>query len=173
MRLLFQIHGVQLPRLVEDPVHVVFTHHLVEMHRQLVVIHAISHDVVSVLQQDRKAEEHEERVPATEGGRRRQPTDTVRGLRRTITTRGRDRHVLLYGRLQHFVLLLEVVYSGSDTVQVRLLSVQERFAISLRVLQLLRHTREELLRSRRVPAILSIVNSSGVFDGRFPRFFFR
>lgn len=49
MCLLLQINRIHLSRLVQYPVNVVFTNHFVEMHRELVVVHAIPHDVVAVL----------------------------------------------------------------------------------------------------------------------------
>lgn len=49
----------------------VFSHETVKMHGQLVVIQPIAHDVVTVLQQDGKAEEEHEWVsPAKLLGRR-------------------------------------------------------------------------------------------------------
>lgn len=43
------------PRLLQDLVDVVLSDHLVEMHCQLVVIHAVAHDDVAMLQEEGEA----------------------------------------------------------------------------------------------------------------------
>lgn len=53
-----KIAGEQLPRLIKYTDHIVTANHLVEMHRHLVVIHLISHNEVSMLQQKGDAQEH-------------------------------------------------------------------------------------------------------------------
>lgn len=69
-----EVTGEQLPRLIKHTNHVVAADHLVEVHRHLVVIHLISHDEITMLQQKGDAEEHQKGIAVAELARRRQRT---------------------------------------------------------------------------------------------------
>lgn len=93
-----EVTGEQLPRLIKYTNHVVAADHLVKVHRHLVVIHLISHDEITMLQQKGNAEEHQEGVAAAEFARRWQRT-----LAQLILTRARWYEI---SQLRRFLALL-------------------------------------------------------------------